>query len=224
MNYQLIKDLVEQVQQFEIETAGKEASATIPGFANWLANKFEATSQAQEKVDWEGKVDGRSVESVIATQLVHLNRYAKNYFKSAIHGTDFSTPDEVIYLIVLKFSNPLTKMELIKKNVHEKPAGMQIINRLIYKGWVDQMASETDKRSKVLRITQKGLATINPLLLKIRVATNLVSGPLSATEKEGLITLLQKLEAYHHPIYEKQYNVAALVEKATSHLNNKQQQ
>src|SRR5690606_21391234 len=125
------------------------------------------------------------------------------YSKSAIFDSDFSTQEDFIFLINLKAFGEMTKMELIKKNVQEKPAGMQIINRLIAQGWVVQKDSEIDKRSKVISISKKGLDALDTHMAKIRQATTIVTGNLTYIEKMELIRLLNKLNDYHLPIYEK---------------------
>ncbi len=131
-----------------------------------------------------------------------MNRFAKNYSKAAISGSEFSTQEDFIYLINLKAFGEMTKMELIKKNVHEKPVGILIINRLITKGWVVQEESKKDKRSKVIAITNEGLQVLESQMGKIRKATNMVTGNLTETEKTELIRLLSKLNDFHKPIYE----------------------
>jgi DNA-binding MarR family transcriptional regulator len=220
MNYQLVKDLVDLVHKFELENGEANAYPKgINGFKMWLFNKDNENNANQPEPEWEGKEFGRSPESVIASLVVHMNRYAKNYFKSAIYHTEFSTQEEVIYLIVLKFSPPITKMELIKKNVHDKPAGMQIISRLLAKGWAQQRKSETDKRSKVLSLTPKGLEALENMFAKVRDATNIVSGKLTHAEKMELIHLLNKLNEFHHSIYEKNYDVAQLLENVMKEMN-----
>src|SRR5690606_29172534 len=171
MNYCLIKDILDLVQEFELENKSAiENQNNIESFKIWMAMKYQSIIN-EEKIDWEGKIDGRTTESAIASLLVHMNRFGKNYFKSAIHGSDFSTPDDVIYLIVLKFSYNMTKMDLIKKNVHEKPAGMQIIKRLITNGWVSEKKSDEDKRSKIINITPNGLTALASVMEKVRDAT-----------------------------------------------------
>src|SRR5690606_39709334 len=77
--------------------------------------------------DWSSDVcssdlkdKGRSAESVINTLIVHMNRYAKSYSKSAIYGSDFSTQEEFIFLINLKAFGAMSKMELIKKNIRSE--------------------------------------------------------------------------------------------------------
>ena len=147
--------------------------------------------------EWEGKLKGRSVDSVINTSLVHLYRYAKLQAKVAIAGTSFSTPDDFIYLISLVSFGSLTKTALIKLNVHEKSAGIQIINRLINNGLVEQSATELDKRNRMIHITAKGTQLLTESMQNIKQASMNVTEPLCYGEKLDLIKLLQKLENFH---------------------------
>src|SRR5690606_10925256 len=120
---------------------------------------------------------------------------------------------DFIYLINLKALGEMTKMDLIKKNVHEKSAGMQIINRLITQGWVDQTDSKTDKRSKVLKISTKGVHVLQSQMAKIRKATEIVTGDLTRKEKMELIRLLNKLNDFHLPIYDKNMEPECLLDE-----------
>lgn len=189
------------VQEFESSNLEAELySNDINGFKKWIAASYPKESSKAEP-NWEGKENGRSPESVINTLIVHMNRYAKSYSKAAIYDSDFSTQEDFIYLINLKAFGAMGKMELIKKNVHDKPVGMQIINRLIEHGWVTQSHSKADKRSKLINITKKGLKALDQQMDKIRQATQMVTGDLTRDEKMELIRLLNKLNEFHHPIY-----------------------
>lgn len=213
MNYHLVKDLIDLSYEFEKSNSEKDVyPETIEGFKKWISDTSK-TKSVRNEPHWEGKKSGRSPESVIATAIVHMNRFGKNYFKSAITGSDFSTQEDAIYLIVLKFNPNISKMDLIKKNVHEKPVGMQIINRLIAKGWIDQTDSEIDKRSKILNINKKGLQALDSVMPKIRQATDTVSGDLTQLEKMELIRLLDKLHTFHQPIYNKNIPNENLLDK-----------
>jgi DNA-binding MarR family transcriptional regulator len=215
MNYNLLKDVLDLVEQFEKENTST-SDMSIEDFKKWIASNYKEETVQQEP-DWEGKDKGRSPESVINTLIVHMNRYAKSYSKSAIFGSDFSTQEDFIYLINLKAFGEMTKMDLIKKNVHEKPTGMQIINRLIAQGWVNQTESKHDKRSKVLKITDKGLEVLEHQMHKIRKATEIVTGDLSYSEKMELIRLLNKLNDFHLPIYEKNIEPENLLTEVLKH-------
>jgi DNA-binding MarR family transcriptional regulator len=221
MNFDLLKKVIDLLQEFE--TIGKSPSYKddLDGFKQWVADRVEAEKKVAPEPHWTGKTTGRSPESVISTLLVHLNRYAKNYSKSAIYGSDFSTQEEFIYLINLRAFGDMAKMELIKKNIHEKPAGMQIINRLIKQGWVSQADSKRDKRSKVINITEAGLLALEQQMPKIRQATNIVAGDLSQAEKMDLIRLLDKLERFHQPIFKRNMSSAELLDSISmGHFQN----
>lgn len=212
MNYGLIKDVLDLVQQFEIETNNNNHFETsVEGFKNWISTN---NNTIVNEPNWEGKENGRSAESVINTLIVHLNRYAKSYSKSAIFGSNFSTQEDFTYLINLKAFGEMSKMDLIKKNVHEKPVGMQIINRLINQGWIEQRNSKTDKRSKVISISETGLKALGNQMDKIRQATSIVTGNLSQNEKMELIRLLNKLDDFHQPIYARNIDTENLLEEA----------
>lgn len=212
MNYRLVKDVIDLVQEFEIETNNNnDFETSVQGFKNWISTN---NNTIVNEPNWEGKENGRSAESVINTLIVHLNRYAKSYSKSAIFGSNFSTQEDFTYLINLKAFGEMSKMDLIKKNVHEKPVGMQIINRLINQGWIEQRNSKTDKRSKVISISETGLQALGNQMDKIRQATSIVTGNLSQNEKMELIRLLNKLDNFHQPIYDRNIDTENLLEEA----------
>ena len=213
MDFTIVKNLIELIEKFDSENVNNLYTKDIAGFRNWIYDR-EAHPRRDEQSDpvWDGKELGRSPESVISTLLVHLNRYAKTYSKSAIAGSDFSTQDEFIYLINLKSFGSMTKMELIRKNVQEKPAGILIINRLIKQGWVEQDDSATDRRTKVLTITEAGLQALEMQMDKIRTATSIVTGNLTYNEKMDLIRILDKLEQFHLPIFSKNIDNNKLID------------
>lgn len=204
MNYTLIKDFIGLLEQFETEVQAcpGEYPGTIQGFKSWISDKEKAGQKnLTEEPYWEGKERGRTPESTISTLLVHLNRYAKTYSKSAILHSEFSTQEDFIYLINLKALGEMTKMALIKRNIQDKPVGMLIIGRLLRQGLIEQTDSKLDKRSKVIRITERGLLILENQMQKIRKATNIVAGNLNNSEKMDLIRILNKLDRFHNPIF-----------------------
>ncbi|MBV8324886.1 MarR family transcriptional regulator [Chryseobacterium sp.] len=204
MNYTLIKDFMVLLEQFETETRHDSDSypETIQGFKSWVSDKEQLDKRENmNEPYWEGKENGRTPESAINTLLVHLNRYAKTYSKSAISNSEFSTQEDFIYLINLKAFGQMSKMELIKKNIHDKPVGMLIIARLLRQGWIEQAESDIDKRSKLIHISESGLLALERQMERIRQATKIVTGNLTYHEKMDLIRILNKLDRFHYPIF-----------------------
>lgn len=221
MNYKLTKDVIDLIQEFEAATAGKTYEDTIQGFKQWVADTATHMPKDTGEPDWEGKAEGRSPEGAISTLIVHMNRYGKMYSKAAISGTAFSNQEDFIYLINLKAHGTMTKTELIRKNIQDKPTGMQIINRLMKQGWVKQANSGTDRRSKEISITDEGLNALEERMQQIRLATKIVSGNLTHPEKMELIRILQKLENFHKPIFDSNIRIADLLAEVNSkYLHN----
>ncbi|PWN67459.1 MarR family winged helix-turn-helix transcriptional regulator [Chryseobacterium oncorhynchi] len=214
MNYILIKDFIDLLQEFETEVHACPDlyPGTIQGFKAWISDKDNSKPENNsEEPYWDGKENGRTPESAISTLLVHLNRYAKTYSKSAISDSEFSTQEDFIYLINLKAFGEMTKMALIKKNIHDKPVGMLIIARLLRQGLIEQTDSDLDKRSKLIRITERGLLILENQMEKIRQATNIVAGNLNYHEKMELIRILNKLDRFHYPIFSRNINSDQLI-------------
>ena len=196
MYYDLVTELVGLVKIYEQESDQNTADVLL--FGQWLKD-YQARQGHTffSEPEWEGKVKGRSADSVINTSLVHLYRYAKLHAKAAIANTSFSTPDDFIYLISLVTYGNMTKTALIKKNVHEKSAGIQIVNRLINNGLAEQSITDVDKRNRMIHITEKGTQLLQESMENIKKASRNVTEPLSYEEKMELVRLLLKLENFH---------------------------
>ena len=218
MKYELIKNAMDLVAEFEIQNTTQQYTNDIEGFKKWIY-KNQSPQSDYDNIDWEGKENGRSTDSVISTLLVHMNRFAKNYAKAAIVGSDFTTQEDFIYLITLKAFGKMSKMDLIKKNVHEKSVGILIISRLMTKGWILQEDSEIDKRSKIIDITNEGLKVLDQQMHKIRQATAIVSANLSESEKLELIKLLTKLNDFHSNIYHQNIDSENLLQQVLTYKN-----
>jgi len=194
MLYNLIHELVTLVKTYE--NSAENPGEDLGSFRSWL-NKYLENGERLQEPEWEGKINGRSPDSIINTSLVHLYRYAKMHAKTAIADTAFSTPDEFIYLINLASVGSMSKTSLIRQNIHDKPAGILIINRLLTKGLVAQEYSDSDKRSRMIHITPKGTQYLKESMDNIKKASANVTEPLSYKEKIELIALLLKLENFH---------------------------
>ena len=196
MYYDLISEVIDLIKIYEKESANNSQDPYL--FAQWMGEYYNKNRDHYiAEPEWDGKSNGRSADSVINTSLVHLYRYAKLKAKAAIADTTFSTPDEFIYLICLVSFGSMSKTSLIKLNVHEKSVGMQIVNRLINHGLVEQASLDSDKRNRMIHITPKGTQMLNDSMQDIKKASSDVTEPLSNIEKMDLVRLLTKLEKFH---------------------------
>ncbi len=201
MKYKLLKELLDLVIKFENTNLNIENN--LDNFLSWTSHnqKLPIIHDNFTNILWEGKNTGRSADSVINTLLVHMNKYAKFHSRLILNNSEFTSQEDFIYLITLKSFGEMSKNDLIKRNIQEKNAGIKIINRLIKKEFIDQKKSKSDKKSKIVSITDLGLKVLEEKMPIIRKVTHLVTGDLTETEKIYLIYLLQKLDDFHNPLY-----------------------
>lgn len=219
MNFDLIKSVVELVQQFVEQNEAKTLySNDLKGFTEWVSASSKDYPELQNPA-WIGKESGRSSDSVINTLLIRISRYAKSYSRSVMSNSGFSSQDDFIYLISLKTMGAMSKMELIKHNVQEKSSGIVVINRLIHNGWAEQTVSQKDKRAKHIKITDKGLAVLKDHMDEIRKASQVVTGNLSPSERMLLISILSKLDEFHYSVYQMNLETIDMLEAAYKKLN-----
>lgn len=219
MNFDLLKAVVELVRQFMEQNEGRAIySNDLKGFTEWINASSEDDDEG-EREECTAEEPGLSSDSIISTLLITIGRYAKTYARSAMGNSVFSGRNDFIYLISLKTMGAMTKMELIRYNVHEKSSGILIINRLIRNGWARQTVSENDKRKKYIRITDKGLAILEEHMQEIRKASRILAGNLTHSEQMLLIAILSKLDEFHGYFYRMNLEARDLLDAAYRKLN-----
>ena len=194
MNYSLLKQLLEALESFEENKASTQA-ATLPQFVAYL-NQLVAEPRPLSAPE-----EQESIEGLLAQHLTYLYRFAKHYSKKALAGSDLTTLDDFGYLAGIWRWEGITKSDIIERNIHEKTSGTEIIKRLLRQGYIRQENALNDRRSRQLYITDTGKGILFSTFEAMRKAGQLVSGPLDNDEKLQLLYLLQKLDAFHNPLF-----------------------
>lgn len=172
-------------------------AANLSEFSSWLSEEF-----SEVQVGLPFLFPGESIESATSKYIIYLYRYAKGYGKKLLKNTSLSSIDDVPYLLMLLFSGPSTKMELIQANVHEKTTGMEILNRLLRLGLVEQHFNPDDKRSRKLSISPEGQKITLQLMSGMDTLSAIVSGNLLPKERINFLKMLHKLNDFHLQLHQ----------------------
>lgn len=198
----LIKDLIDKVAEYEDK--GNAAPMDLDHFALFLQHKGKESFNMRElggEMEMEVQERGKEQETQIAILVTFIYRYAKLYSKKILQDTPLSTLDDFSYLIVLLTHKSMSKTEMINKNVHEKTTGMEIIKRLLKNRLIMQFDDENDKRSQRVTITEAGRGVIFSILDKMEGLSKIMTGNLTAMEKNTLGKILTKLDHFHYDIF-----------------------
>lgn len=117
-----------------------------------------------------------------------------SHFRDAI-GADGVTPGQFGVLVLIDANAGLSQSALAKALGIKRSTMVAVIDRLEQLGWVERMASETDRRSYALALTNAGtkiFARVTPL---VRRHERHINADLSPEEKATLIELLERVTA-----------------------------
>jgi len=196
MGYKLVKDLLDLLDEFEVESGS--GTVNMDTFTSWLANRQIVQLALETGLAQQSDTH---LDSQLNDSIKYVSRYAKFYTKSALQQSVFATADELSYLLFLQDNGPLNKTALIKQQVQEKSAGIQIINRLLAMNLVEQKPDRQDKRNKIIQLTPVGIEAIALNKKRMEQANEQLLGSLSAMEKKTLKALLNKLEVAHKELF-----------------------
>jgi DNA-binding MarR family transcriptional regulator len=204
----ILVDLIEHLSAYEIECDKLGLEMSTHNFINYVSTKSTDNSSKIDAIsggvdDWrpESMPENKAVTD-ISILVVLLFRYAKGYMRKALKNSNIKTADEFSFLITLLTYKSLTKIELINLQIMEKTSGIEIINRLISSGFIEQRKDDTDKRSMRISITQKGRFEVISILPQMQTVSQIVVGNLNEDEKKQLNYLLTKLDHFHNNIFQ----------------------
>ncbi|AQG78180.1 MarR family winged helix-turn-helix transcriptional regulator [Spirosoma montaniterrae] len=163
---------------------------------------------------WVESLTGKANKSLIAIRpearlgalVGRMAKYAYLYSKKAMQPLDFRSIDDPVYLIVLVQMGTPKKSELIYEMMAEFASGIDVINRLMAMGYVEEFPDEHDRRSKRLRITEQGLAGIQRAFPVMDRVADVAYSSLTDGEKALLVHILDKLDRYHADHYRQSRN------------------
>lgn len=195
--FEIIKDLVAILDEYD--NAAKTELST-EDFLFWL-NEKKLLSGQSATANLDKNEGNQMAEWRISYYVWLMSKYAKNYVKKALQDLPLVGLDDFGYLITLCFEGDKTKTELIQQNINEVSSGMEIIKRLQKNGLIKSHRDENDKRATKLSATPKGHQILAAAMQEMFKATNIVAGNLNNEERLNLLTILNKLHAFHNPIF-----------------------
>jgi DNA-binding MarR family transcriptional regulator len=202
MDYPLLHLLLNQLEAYELQTpapSGGGDEARLAGFALWLNEQF--TPRQRQDAVARPDAPNESDEVRIGMFNAILYRYGRVYSRLALEETSLVSFDDFVYLATTHGYGPLSKTDLIQRNIHEKATGIDIIKRLVASGLLREDAHPHDRRSKLLSLTDAGRNLLFRLYPRMDQVAQMVAGNLTPDERHQLVTLLLKLDTFHNPIF-----------------------
>lgn len=203
----IIFDLLDYLEEYEKQHPDTDLELSTSDFIGYLNTVHQPDTLQVDKIRggkeaWKAWQNNESKMATNVSILVSLLfRYAKMYSRKALKDSGIKTVDEFALLITLLTHDSISKQELIREQVLEKTSGIEIVNRLIRQGYIQQFAGAKDRRSKLLKITEEGTGELMAILPRMNLVSKIVVGNLTPSEQNMLSYLMRKLDHFHNHIF-----------------------
>jgi len=209
--FELLSKVVALLEKFVADKGNREIS--VEAFVLWLTREILIDGEfgPENKIGFarkhgnhgsgepgDEKHDHSPSPDVRITLLLHtLSKHFKKYSRKLLHDSDLVSMDGHLFLSTIYHIDSIRKMELIRANFNEVPSGIEVINRLLQKGFIEEFDDADDRRSKRVRITDKGRKEFDATLPPLRQVIKVMAGNMDTEKKVMLVSLLDELNDFH---------------------------
>lgn len=186
----IIQELIHWFEKF-VE-ANPDTELDLNSFIIWLNAKLFEDEHSKQEGHHSADLD-MELTFLLALQ----NRYYKTYAKEALNDSDLSSPEGFSFLYHLNFADSYRKMELIKLHHLEPPSGIEVLKRLLKRGFIEECDDPDDGRAKRISITESGKQKINEILPKMEQVFARMSADMSTSEKMHVLSFLKQMNDFH---------------------------
>lgn len=193
MNYSLniINEILGLLKTYDSDKSDEKKN--LKDFIIWLNEKV-----FDEEIELHSKGTDNSIDLELTFLLIMQNKYYKMYCKEAFLDTQISSPDEYSFLYHLCLVDSFRKMELINMHMLEAPSGIEVIKRLLKKGFIEEFDDMDDRRAKRIRITKKGKKETEKIEPRMKEVYSKMTADMTYKEKLHVISYLKKLNDFHN--------------------------
>jgi DNA-binding MarR family transcriptional regulator len=155
------------------------------------------------------------LDSKITAQLTRMYRFASLYTKKAFQDLDLGSVHEFGVLACIEGAGTLSKTEVIHFNLLEKTTGTELMKRFVKIGFIEEFGDENDKRSKRVRITERGREEFYKAISRLQDVSKIVVGNLEDPQKQDIADAFDTLNDFHSTIYfdQSDSSLAEIVQK-----------
>jgi len=119
------------------------------------------------------------------------------YARLAIQKTELKRMEEFLFLNVIKWNKEMRKTDAINYNMLELSTGIDILNRMVEDQLITERVDDNDKRSKLLKVTNKGEQMLFQCYRQLSKMSDVLFNDLPEDDKKLCIQLLKGIEIKH---------------------------
>ena len=206
--YNSIKRLIELWEVYEEETDQQE----LLEFAEWLTNKLKEKPELNLKLTKRRVKNEEPEKEMLFKKLdepirfleytSRISRLHDFYIKKFFSNLPINNRLEYLFLYTVSKRREAKKTELINTHLVDYTTGMDTIKRLVNNGLLEEMPDETDKRAKLLVITNEGKKVLELSGRKISDEIQMFLACISTNKWKKTLSVFEEINEFHSGIYQ----------------------
>ena len=191
-----MKPIVELVSEWEAfhET---HPGATISDFCKHYLAKVEI-EKASEKL-FAG-LEPPDQTATVGKLIGRLGAILATYFKLALKDGEEVELDAFYCLNTIFHQGEARKIDVISYNFFEQTTGIDLLNRLKKLDYISERTDPSDKRAKLVQLTDEGKQLLFSLYQRLYFPAYLMFGEMSKVDMQLIVNLLGPIETKHGKI------------------------
>ncbi len=218
--YAVLKQLIDLYADFELN----DGQFDLLSFARWIINKFEEEPELNQKSIREKQSD--SIKEAIPLlnnmdekarfleSISRIARYHELYSRKALKDLVINTRLEFLFLQAVDVMEKAKKTDLINAFSLEYTTGMDTIRRLTNNGLLNEIPDESDKRAKLLVLTEKGEQILALANKRMNEENRMFLTAINDNKWKKTLLILEEIDDFHTSVYQN-YS-----DKSFAELNN----
>lgn len=191
-----MKPIVELISEWD-SYQETHPDATVSDFCKHYIAKVEI-EKASEKL-FSG-LEPPDQTATIGKLIGRLGAILTTYFKLALKEGDEVELDVFYCLNMIFHQGEARKIDVISYNFFEQTTGIDLLNRLKKADYISERTDPSDKRAKLVQLTDTGKQLLFSLYQRLYFPAYLLFGDMSKVDIQLMVSLLGPIETKHGKI------------------------
>lgn len=150
---------------------------------------------------FQGKAIPPKPGSFLMKLMGYIGKVFETYARSAFAEiTDIKQPEDFYFLNYIKHNDSCRKTDVINNFLMGLSTGIDVLNRLIANGLIEERPDPYDKRARLVTLTVKGGEVLEACYRQSQMVSEIVFHDMSEDDIQLVIQLLRGVEAKHSPL------------------------
>ena len=204
--YDVIKQLIQLLEEYDLN----HSNFNLHDFSGWIIRKCDDELETlpiqpqplQADITLSRYNPGDEKKRFLET-IARLARFHEFYIRKGLKEMMINTRLEFLFLQTVNMMEKVKKTDLINHFHLEYTTGMDTIRRLINNKLLYEIQDESDKRIKIMVLSELGKETMERSLKKIDEEGNMFLTAISDNKWKKALPVLEEIDAFHDVIFQK---------------------